>query len=141
MAVLRKEMSIFCILCNFLSRLSSHPIVTVISQIIPRCSVQLIAMKHQRLEKFPVSKTDELSITGESRDNHNRDLGDFKATNAPLSAADISKRKRESQEDWSPRTTENIEDIKPVPERDVEDVGAEDAEETADDCNQSRQKP
>ena len=98
-------------------------------------------MKPESLEKFPVSKTDELSITGESRDNHNRDLGDFKATNTPLSAADISKRKRESQEDWSPRTTENIEDIKPVPERDLEDVGAEDVEDKSDDRGRSREKP
>jgi hypothetical protein len=74
-------------------------------------------MKHQSLDKFPVSTTDELSITGESRKDRNRTLGEFKATNVPLSAADISKRKGESQEDWVPRTTENIEDLKPEPER------------------------
>lgn len=80
-------------------------------------------MKPQSLDKFPVSATDELSITGESRKDRNRTLGEFKATNVPLSAADISKRKGESQEDWVPRTTENIEDLKPQPEhsKDVPD--------------------
>jgi hypothetical protein len=73
-------------------------------------------MKNQSLDKFPVSTTDELSTTGESRKDRNRTLGEFKATNAPLSAADISKRQGESSLGWTPRTTENIEDLKPEPE-------------------------
>jgi gas vesicle protein len=85
--------------------------------------------KHQSLDKFPVSTTDELSITGESRKDRNRALGEFKATNIPLSASDISKRKRESQEDWTPRTTENIEDVKPEPEH-SEDASENRAETT-----------
>jgi hypothetical protein len=63
---------------------------------------------------LPVSSTDELVTTGDARANRDRKLGEFKATNTPLSAQEI---RRKRGKNWVARTTENIGDLEPQPEK------------------------
>lgn len=71
-------------------------------------------------DHFPVSSTDELSVADRAAADRSRKLGEFKATNSPLSAADLEHRRvdprKESKPDWAPRTTENIDELAPIPE-------------------------
>jgi len=71
-------------------------------------------------DDFPVSSTDELSVNSGANANRSRKLGEFKATNSPLSAADLEHRRddarQESKPDWAPRTTANIDELAPIPE-------------------------
>jgi hypothetical protein len=71
-------------------------------------------------DDFPVSSTDELSVGGGAAANRSRKLGEFKATNSPLSAADLEQRaddpRQKSKPDWAPRTTGNIDELAPIPE-------------------------
>ena len=75
-------------------------------------------MKQQRetvnAEDVLVSSTDELVDTGDAIYDRNRRFGEYKATNAPLSAAEVQKRRGK---DWLPRTTENITDLEAEPEK------------------------
>jgi hypothetical protein len=67
-----------------------------------------------RDESIPVSSTDELAVAGGRAGDRVRRLGEYKATNTPLSAAEIEQRKHlphRRKGDWSPRTLENIADI------------------------------
>jgi hypothetical protein len=70
-------------------------------------------------EDVPVSDTDELSTEGGRDVDRARRLGEFRPTNAPLSAAEIRERKtlpgkkpRRGRR-WTPRTLENIHEIEP----------------------------
>jgi hypothetical protein len=73
-------------------------------------------------DDFPVSSTDELTVTGGAAADRLRKLGEFKPTNLPLSAADLKHRRddpsRKRTQGWIPRTTENIGDMTPIPEDD-----------------------
>jgi hypothetical protein len=79
--------------------------------------MRLTDMDHK--DHFPVSSTDELSVDGAAV-GRSRKLGELKATNSPLSAADLERRRgdprKESKPDWAPRTTENIDELVPIPE-------------------------
>jgi hypothetical protein len=66
---------------------------------------------------LPVSSTDGLTSTGEAGKNRDRKLAEFKATNTPLSANDI---RRKRGKNWVARTTENIGDLEPQPEKSKE---------------------
>jgi hypothetical protein len=70
-------------------------------------------------EDVLVSSTDELVDSGEAVADRNRRFGEYKATNTPLSAAEVKKRRRK---DWMPRTTENIADLELVPEQKIATV-------------------
>ena len=63
----------------------------------------------------PVSSTDELAEAGGKAENRQRKFGEYRPTNAPLSAAGL--RKKPGGE-WIPTTSENIGDLEPVPEKD-----------------------
>jgi len=61
----------------------------------------------------PVSSTDELTVDNAKTRDRARRSGEFKSTNAPLSAHDTAQRPGGK---WQPRTTKNIGDLEPVPE-------------------------
>lgn len=71
-----------------------------------------------------VSDTDEMTIAGGSSTDKARMLRDYRATDVPLSAAEIEERRRLGREahqpagQWVPRTTANIHDMVPLPEAD-----------------------
>jgi hypothetical protein len=69
-------------------------------------------------DDFPVSSTDELAEGAVA--NRSRKLGEFKATNSPLAAADLKHRRddpaKKRKPGWTPRTTENIGEMAPIPE-------------------------
>jgi hypothetical protein len=71
-------------------------------------------------DDFPVSSTGELSVGGGPAADRPRKLGEFKPTNAPLSAADLEHRRahaaKKRKRGWIPRTTENIGELTPIPE-------------------------
>ena len=67
-----------------------------------------------RSEDHPVSATDELVIPGDAKGDRTREFGEFKATNTPLSASDLRKKRGKK---WVPRTTSNVEDFAPTPEK------------------------
>jgi hypothetical protein len=72
-------------------------------------------------DDLPVSSTDELSISGEAAADRPRKLGEFKATNSPLSASDIEHRqdrpdKKKQHPEWVSRSSENIDELVPIPE-------------------------
>ena len=61
-------------------------------------------------ELIAVSSTDELTVGGRKADRV-RELGEFKPTNAPLSAWEIEHRQRDQ---WPPHTIDNIGELAPV---------------------------
>ena len=69
---------------------------------------------------FPVSSTDEISKARGTAPDRSRKLGEYKPTNAPLSAADLKHRRadpaKKQNPGWTPRTTENIGELNPIPE-------------------------
>ena len=73
---------------------------------------------------MPVSDTDEFSTEGGRDLDRARRLGEFKPTNAPLSAAEIRERKTlpgkkpKRGRQWTPRTVENIHEVTPLKEED-----------------------
>ncbi len=69
-------------------------------------------------ENVTVSTIDDLSDVAHSKDQP-RNLGDYKSTNMPLSAAEIAhdESRDTAHEGWAPRTTENIGDMLPLPEK------------------------
>lgn len=73
-------------------------------------------------EDIPISNTDELDVAGGRKADHVRTLGDFKATNTPLSWAEIERRKQLARKtdgiEWTPGTAETIEEMAPIPEGD-----------------------
>jgi len=71
-------------------------------------------MEEKDLKDLPVSSTDELVCTGNSVGDRERKFGEFKATNTPLSAADVGRKRGKH---WVPRTTRNIGDLEPQPEK------------------------
>ena len=69
-------------------------------------------------DEIPVSGTDELTVAGGPDADRTRKLGEFDPTNAPLSAAEIEKRKallkkKRGDEEWVPRTTDIIDETRP----------------------------
>jgi hypothetical protein len=73
---------------------------------------------------IPVSDTDELSTEGGRDVDRARRLGEFKATNTPLSAAEIQERKalqgqkRKRRPHWTPRTLKSVHEPAPLKEQD-----------------------
>ncbi len=73
---------------------------------------------------IPVSDTDRLSSEGGRDVDRARRLGEFRATNSPLSAAEIKERKARPGKKpkrghpWTPRTTENVHEMEPLKEKD-----------------------
>ena len=69
------------------------------------------------MEDVTVNNIDDLSDEAHARDEA-RKLSDYKATNMPLSAAEIrhDEDRDTAHEGWAPRTTENIGDMTPLPE-------------------------
>jgi len=69
-------------------------------------------------EAVTVTIVDDVSDVAHSQDRP-RNLGDYKATNMPLSASEIEhdEVRDTAHEGWAPRTTENIGDMIPLPER------------------------
>lgn len=62
-------------------------------------------------KNLPVSDTDEMTVAGGPATDQTRRLGDYKKTNAPLSAVEIEQRKRP----W-PLQDDRVEEIVPLPE-------------------------
>ena len=71
-----------------------------------------------KLDDVPVSGTDE--VFTEHGAGKTWKLGEFDATNSPLSAAEIEHRERLGHGKWAPRTLENIEDMVPIPEHELQ---------------------
>jgi hypothetical protein len=69
--------------------------------------------KVEELEEVPVSCTDELVTSGDSKQDRVRRAGEYWPSNAPLSAVEERKRIH----GWVRRTIENIEDLQPLLER------------------------
>lgn len=69
-------------------------------------------------EQVVVNDYDEISDVAHKKDEP-RKVGEYKATNTPLSKAEIDEdeRKNAGKPGWAPRTTENIGDFKPLPEQ------------------------
>jgi len=64
-------------------------------------------------ENVPVSSTDELVDTGDSQTDHLRKFGEYRSSNAPLSALEREKRSGH----WVPLALKDIGDLEPVPEK------------------------
>ena len=73
-------------------------------------------------EDIPVSETDEMTVVGGPYIDRTRKLGEYKATNTPLSAEEIRRRRdvEHHSGDWEPRTTENIAEVNPLDESEPE---------------------
>jgi len=70
------------------------------------------------MEDITVTSVDDLSDVAHSKDDP-RKLSEYKATNMPLSKAEIELDEDRDTEHvgWAPRTTENIGDMTPLPEK------------------------
>jgi len=66
-------------------------------------------VKHDK--DLPVSDTDEMTVVGGLAIDQTRRLGDYKRTNAPLSAVEIEQRKQP----W-PLQDDKVEEMVPQPE-------------------------
>lgn len=69
--------------------------------------------RKEEISSVPVSESDELVDTGDSKKDRERKFGEFKPTNAPLSKTECDQR----ADHWLPRTVKKIGDMQPVPEK------------------------
>ncbi len=69
-------------------------------------------------EDVTVNLLDDVSDVAHDHDRLRR-LSEYKATNVPLSRAEIAhdEARDAAHKGWAPRTTENIGDMKPLPEK------------------------
>jgi len=74
-------------------------------------------------DDFPISGTDEVTVSGGVAAGRPRTLGEFKPTNVPLSAADIKHRRNDpankQNQGWVSRNTGNIGELTPLPDTDT----------------------
>ena len=62
-------------------------------------------------DDIPVSDTDEMTTEGGPFTDRTRKLGEYRPTNMPLSAEEISRRQGH---EWEPRTTQTVEKVNPL---------------------------